>query len=419
MKKHTVIFSFAFILLACNEHKSTKMSPYNEFLQGDVLEVSNEIASFVKQTKAPIPIKIGRDTLMRTDSIAEDYIFIPLETTDESLLSTIDKICIDNDYIFINDAGSGKVFQFTCNGKFVRTIGKKGRGPNEYSKISDISINKKTKNLCLIDGGAAKLLYYDYEGTCVKEEPMYYMYSRMEYIDDSIRVLYTNNFHNEIAPSVDLFRLIIANNKQIPLYRDFPISEKRRNEYTYQLTNPLNSFFDGTYYCDLCSDTIWRITPKGCEATFILEFPQERLFFTSSELEDLSDEVFERKRAEVEAHCGSLLVTKDFVCFRIRRTDSSISYVIYNRKTRRVIRYGELLLPPIVHRLGDYFSANGYDFVFKDSLFVSILQPYEVKAVAQKIGKERYRQLQQKDKRLEEKIGQYDNPILMLVKLKK
>lgn len=67
---------------------------------------------------------------------------IPLETTDESLITHIEKILLtqDKQMIILNSTG---IILFDSEGKFLFRIGKIGRAPGEYQKIYDICLDGK------------------------------------------------------------------------------------------------------------------------------------------------------------------------------------------------------------------------------------------------------------------------------------
>lgn len=65
--------------------------------------------------------------------------FIKLETSDKCLLGVVQKIELNNGDLFIKD-DQNKVFRFDVNGKFLNTIGQKGKGPGEFLGVRDFSV---------------------------------------------------------------------------------------------------------------------------------------------------------------------------------------------------------------------------------------------------------------------------------------
>jgi hypothetical protein len=116
----------------------------------------------------PIPYKIdikkniNNIKAINLSSIGRELSYIPLETTPECLIQSIYKVLFSDKFIFIN--GFTKLLQFERNGKFIRQIGSRGRGPEEYSSVGDFCIDEQKKEVYIIFGAAPKLLIFDFDG---------------------------------------------------------------------------------------------------------------------------------------------------------------------------------------------------------------------------------------------------------------
>ncbi|TKG94493.1 6-bladed beta-propeller [Puteibacter caeruleilacunae] len=94
-----------------------------------------------------------------------DFKYIPLETRKESLFGSIDKFMKYNGFFFILDkVRKKKIFIFDEHGKFVRTIGKIGKGPGEYVNIEDFTIDKRNGNIQIL-AFPSTVLTYGFNGT--------------------------------------------------------------------------------------------------------------------------------------------------------------------------------------------------------------------------------------------------------------
>lgn len=113
--------------------------------------------------------KINIDNIQKKDTIfLSNYFkkvkFIELETTDESLIGSFDGMIIHNDLIYIKDIWSAqRIFVFDKQGRFIRKIGQKGVGPNEYLSISDFTIDDITNTLLICDYDSKKIFKYNIE----------------------------------------------------------------------------------------------------------------------------------------------------------------------------------------------------------------------------------------------------------------
>jgi len=73
------------------------------------------------------------------DSLFQYKNHIILETTEESLMGSINKVVFDKDTIFVLN-GNSRISVFDKTGKYIRTLSKIGRGPGEYLKLYDFDV---------------------------------------------------------------------------------------------------------------------------------------------------------------------------------------------------------------------------------------------------------------------------------------
>lgn len=104
----------------------------------------------------------------------EEWDFIKLETSEQSLLHDAFNVNVDDGMIFIfsspNSVTSGATKQeikvYDKSGKFLHNIGAFGHGPGEYSYIGKWALNKKEKYVAIHD--ADKLKKYNYRGEFIE-----------------------------------------------------------------------------------------------------------------------------------------------------------------------------------------------------------------------------------------------------------
>jgi hypothetical protein len=101
------------------------------------------------------------DTLY-TSSFFKNIRTVILEEHDDALIGDIQWIQAFDDYILIFDFFiAKKLFVFDKNGKFLRQIGKAGRGPGEYIQVIDFCIDPERREIYLLDSGLRKALKYN------------------------------------------------------------------------------------------------------------------------------------------------------------------------------------------------------------------------------------------------------------------
>jgi len=96
--------------------------------------------------------------------ISETIQIIPLETSDSVLIGRISGIKMEADRLYVR--ASNGVFVFDSNGKFLNTVGSKGRGPREYVYLYDLF--PENNMVWLIDASGKKVLKFTDAGRFVE-----------------------------------------------------------------------------------------------------------------------------------------------------------------------------------------------------------------------------------------------------------
>lgn len=142
--------------------------------------------------------KIDIDSLTDRASILysqlySDVKYIPLETTSASLIATITKMEILNDEkILIYDHKRNAAYLFGKNGKFLRQIGRQGKGHNEYIQLGDVAYDRYNNQIILFDSAENILMFYDMEGNPLSSLRLSCYPSAFSVIDKEHLCLYLN-----------------------------------------------------------------------------------------------------------------------------------------------------------------------------------------------------------------------------------
>lgn len=90
-----------------------------------------------------------------------DCQFIPLETNDSCLVSTVSDMVFDSSRLYLIDGKSNLVFAFSLSGEFISQVGDVGSDPSEYQYPVNLHIDKTKQELIVADANTPKLVYYD------------------------------------------------------------------------------------------------------------------------------------------------------------------------------------------------------------------------------------------------------------------
>jgi hypothetical protein len=135
----------------------------------------------------------------------ESVRFIPLETTDQSLIGrTIGKIKKINNKYYVS-TNRKELLEFDENGLFLRKIGRIGAGPGEYKELCDYDVFENG-NILIED--AKKLIFYDEDGKYLHSVMLDFMPYNIKIVKDD-RILVSGSGEEYMIYEIDLSGKII------------------------------------------------------------------------------------------------------------------------------------------------------------------------------------------------------------------
>ena len=189
-------------------------------------------------------------TTVKLSSIASEIQNIPLEITDDCILSSDLAVCSTPEYIFIADIHTGSFYRFDKSGKFLNRIGRSGQGPGEYSQALCFSVDDINKQVYLIDSFVKKILVYSYGGKYLQTIPLEvptYMFVK----NKDLFYYYDINY---LRSKYELYQ---ADLKGKVIKRSQTTDTQKTN---FSLQMPIFYQYNGNlYYKNTASETIWEI----------------------------------------------------------------------------------------------------------------------------------------------------------------
>lgn len=145
MKQMSLLLIGVFVLLGCSSNK--KQEPISK--SGvPVINLSEDVST--------VP------SLLLSE-VAEKLEIVPLEMTDESVLSDITEMQVTDHNIWIDHGREFYIYRFSRTGKFLNKIGSIGQGPGEYTTYSTFLVDEDKKEVYII-ANTNGVLAYDFEG---------------------------------------------------------------------------------------------------------------------------------------------------------------------------------------------------------------------------------------------------------------
>ena len=150
MKHMSLLLIGVFVLLGCSSNK--KQEPISR--SGvPVINLSEDVST--------VP------SLLLSEA-AEKLEIVPLEMTDESVLSDITEMQVTDHNIWIDHGREFYIYRFSRSGKFLNRIGSIGQGPGEYVNYLTFLVDEDKKEVYIFSTNNG-VLVYDFEGGFKKQ----------------------------------------------------------------------------------------------------------------------------------------------------------------------------------------------------------------------------------------------------------
>jgi hypothetical protein len=366
-----------------------------------------------KQISIPVIETINKSSLLKLSDYAGSIEYISLETTDKILLTGDERIVIASDYFIVFGQ---ECYVFNRKGDFVRMIGKAGRGPKEYSSARSGYFYPGDTLLFFKDPSRRGLISYSIKGSFIKNSMLNRNFFMIRSISDSLFA----GYRAFIQGDSDWNTLIVNYNGDsvscIPNKYHF---EGTSNMY-FNHEVVMYDFNGALHIKEMYSDTIYSFNDKGIHTPkFILELG------ILSIPQDIRNWDFERFRNSIGRDfffVNEIFETDKYLILKYNHDNKRNNLMIFNKQT------GEIDNFPENERSGGIRNDmdGGPNFIPEhndNNIFLQKINAFELKAlVATEEYKNSTSMFPEKKRELEElaaSLNENDNPVLMLVKLKK
>ena len=348
-----------------------------------------------------------------SDLGATDIQYIPLETTKQNVLPEIKEIVFGKSFFLTHSYASINMFRY--NGQFVTKISKEGRGPDEITVAHAIDINPKDESIYLVDGWLQKFLVYNRDGKLMRsfKSPLKIAID-FRITNDGILCYNDNN----MARTNNSFILIDTLGKVLMNYPNtYKWQDKTNRTVGYLHENLFYRFNNQLYKKGMYSDTVFVYRKKAFEPHIIIDV-------------------------------GKLRITPE------ARTNSPVAYIIHNFLTpHKLFEWGDYIYYEFYYQPDDEnegFSliaskVNNFRILFDpekglindldggpsimpqtvrdNNTLVAWIEAFQLKkhvaSEAFKKSKPLYPEKKQEIEKLANSLKETDNPVLVLVRLKK
>ena len=343
------------------------------------------------------------------DTIFSSYKLIPLETSEEFLIGNIDRIIKCPGCYCIQDRDNANVFIFEENGKFRCKLGNKGHARNEHLDAWSIAYDEKNEQIVMLDLTGRRLLSYDLMGNLKKAASLFFLYHDMAFLGDDILCL-TRSARNSFSDIIDLSRLVLTDKMGKPIRRGFPITEMRRNRFTYG--DYMTQYKDKAYFTDLLSDTIWEVSGKEMAPILNMTVNGSQRF-CKDEKENITSKSYEMREAKMPS-ANQIKISSEYIVISvgIPRAGGLIAMMLISRKSNRQKFVG---ISTNQTRLDSYLGVTAPDGFADESTLIYTIQPNIILQGASNTPIKDH--LSKEERELLKNLKPDDNPVLLLERL--
>jgi hypothetical protein len=348
-----------------------------------------------------------------------DIEYIPMETNEQSFITgsndliTGNKIITGNSFFLIQHYTT--ILMFNNNGSFVTRIGSVGRGPNEFTVAHDVDINSKDHKIYLVSAWQKKFNVYSESGEFIKTFNMpLYAPIDFRFIDGNI-LCYCENHMGNIENS---YTLLDTNGQVI---KSFPNKYPFKNHDAFGFTheNLFYRFDNRLFKKEVYSDTIYVYEKMNFKPHLVIEVGKKLITPDArSKYEGL--DIAKNYINPLNLFEFGDYVYYEFIYKFVLPDDVLIFSFIGSKKNnfRAIFNTGQGIINDL---------DGGPNIVPKttkdDNTIIAWIDPLKLKAhVASEAFKNSTPKFPQKKKDLEKlanSLKETDNPVLVLVKLKK
>lgn len=348
-----------------------------------------------------------------------DLEYVPLETTDNSILSSMcTTFFISDDYIITCDIYTGDVFFFNRSGKFLHKFNRRGNGPEEYTSLNFEAVDFETKEFLIHDWPRKRVAIYSFEGAYKRSFPwtisnLYPWYN----LNKDYLIGYHDTHSEETKQCTDSHPYYIMSKKNGEL---IPINLTVSNGISNTLTVIKEKIGLGETYVSTPHLPIYPLQMNADEA-LIADFALDTLYsFKDGHLSPLAVKTASARSTNPPTVIAPELYTDSFIFFRVvslyynksnywKPYDESIK-LIWNRKTNQIEDweiYNSDFDVPItkypVTQFDNFSNRNMGVVLYKPEVLIGLYNDGKLKG---------------KIKDIASKLDEEDNNVLLIAKYK-
>ena len=264
MRQKSLLLLLPFLLLSCGGKKNS----------GQLSDTAVQIVKPEFPQIVPFETGIETEQEILLSEIADSIRYIPLETNNKCLIRGLkgSNIIRTKEYFFL--PWIDKLFQYTKDGKFIRTLGRKGGGPGEFNWIMQIDVDEK-KGLVYMLTTTGKINIYSMETgkfiRAMKVPNIEVSEFAMLRVQDTIAATFMRNNNGKRKERIYLSNLKGDTLKIFNRWDLFDLNSKYRWMISSDIDRYMFHYKSHTCYKEYYNDTLFTITQETLEPRYIFQ----------------------------------------------------------------------------------------------------------------------------------------------------
>ena len=199
---------------------------------------------------------------------------------------------MDVDYLWI--VADRQIYQFGKDGTFIRRIGQKGQGPQEYIAPEHILVDGLQKRVYVLDYLGRKVMTFDYEGRFADSWalPEDYSLNRMALHEGK---LYYTSYANSVAPD------LLAYDKETGGMDTLSFRDRTMGQEAYAGQTFVYRLQHKTYLYHYFNDTVYSISGKKLIPAYLFRLGDSKFSYPQLTLmgDYTSEEAIDRPKVQL------------------------------------------------------------------------------------------------------------------------
>lgn len=279
---------------------------------------------------------------LRWEDLFEEVEVIPLEFTEQSMLTAVDEILMQDDSYLVFDKKAQVIYKFDLEGNYLSKLDQAGEGPDEYQLIYDVSINPYTGNIELLSGYGSFFIYdKNFQWVETFDFPDIVSATQFDYFSEDVILLFSryDRDHNLMLYSRSEKRHIKKMNQP-----EKSVLESNNSVTISFLENPLINTPEGLLFCIPFYNSVYRIGLEGLEFDYQWDFGDYVVDEGGIKADDPQEKIMEQGKKIIESFSSLInLYENEQIIFAQFILKGKLGTLLYHKKLEKYkILYGDM-----------------------------------------------------------------------------